>query len=103
MDGLWAFELLWPALAACAATVGLILITAAEETGLGLCGVDRTDVVWILWSVSNACWMWCELAEGDDFTWRLVAAGAGGASLLVLLNSYRQTELRNSGGSCRRG
>jgi len=96
MDGLWALELLWPALAACAATVGLILIAAAEETGLGLCGVDRTDVVWILWSLSNACWMWCELAESDDFTWRLVAAGAGVASLLVLLNSYGQTELRSS-------
>jgi len=95
MDALWAFGLLWSSLFSCVVTVFLILATGSEETGLGLRGVDRTDFVWILWTISNFFWIACEQFDGN-LEGRYVAAGFGSASVMLLLCSFEQVRARQA-------
>lgn len=96
MDGLWAFGTTsWLALASALVTVVLIPFSSYAETDLGLRGLDRTDVVWVLWTVSNFLWIWTEQVADDSLSCRFLAAGVGVASLLVLLVSFNQMQVRN--------
>lgn len=95
MDGLWAAQLLWPAIASCVFTIFFILKTAAEETGLGWRGIDRTDIVWVLWTISNLFWILLEVAYDDDMNLRYVAALIGVLSLLLLQLSWARLKDRS--------
>jgi len=95
MDGLWAFETVaWLAPTAALITVFLVPLSSIAETGLGWRGVDRTDVVWILWTLSNFLWIWTEQVEDEDLTYRYFAAVVAVASLLLLLGSFKQVKAR---------
>jgi len=95
MDAVWAAGLLWFSMVSCVLTIILIAANAAWETGLGLGGFDRTDFVWVLWTLANAGWIVDELSAGDDLTLRYVSAGFALASFVVLLCSWHQAVARH--------
>eukprot|EP00928_Gymnodinium_smaydae_P089966 TRINITY_DN73830_c0_g1_i1.p1 TRINITY_DN73830_c0_g1~~TRINITY_DN73830_c0_g1_i1.p1 ORF type:complete len:314 (-),score=52.03 TRINITY_DN73830_c0_g1_i1:293-1195(-) len=94
LDGLWASEFFWSSIAVAVMTIVMFIVGAAAETKLGLRGIDRTDMVWIVWTLSNMVWVACELAYDDDLQLRYAAGILGFVALFVLLVSYEQVKSR---------
>lgn len=98
MDSFWSQKMVWLSMASCIATIAMILANAAAETGRPLSSafrcLDRTDAVWILWTLSNAFWILLELVYKDRLIVRYLAAAVGLASLLLLSCCWEQFKQR---------
>lgn len=94
IDAVWAANLFWLSMLSCVVTIGLIIGNASWETEMGLRGVDRTDIVWVLWTLSNLLWIVMELKADEDLLMRYLAAFLGTAALALLLCSRRQARAR---------
>ncbi|CAE8631022.1 unnamed protein product, partial [Polarella glacialis] len=94
-DALWALGADYAALVSSVAVIFFIYAAAlAQSTDSGWCVLDRTDVVWIIWSFSNFLWIYAELFVGGSLQMRYLAAAVGFLALLVLWGSFEQLKVR---------
>lgn len=94
MDAVWALGWVWASVVACVLTVCFIFCCSNEETRMGCRGIDRSDILWIVWTGSNQLWILTELVFDDSLPWRYAAAALGVIALLMLFGSYEQVKAR---------
>lgn len=94
-DGLWALSEVKAVLVFTMLTIMFLQFNAAFDTGLGIRSVDRTDMVWIVWTSSNLSWILTELTFHDSLQSRYFSAALGFCSLAILVFSFDQFKARN--------
>lgn len=94
MDALWAAGWGWSSEFFALLTFPAIVLAAYVETGQGLRGLDRTDLVLFLWTLSNFFWILGELFFEDDLNIRYLAAVVGALATLTLASSFRYVQRR---------
>lgn len=94
-DGFWACGYLWSATASAVVTILMILASTVEQTSNGIIiQADRTDVVWILWTLANLMWIYLELFFKDSIMMRYLASLVCFVSLFLLSVSWDRFEER---------
>ncbi|CAE7217199.1 COMT [Symbiodinium pilosum] len=93
-DGFWACGYFWPATVTSVVTLIMIAASTVDDCSRMTDHMDRTDVVWMLWTLSNYTWILLELSFKDWLPCRYLATMICLQSLALLAVSWPQFRLR---------
>jgi len=93
-DGFWASGYFWAATVTSAVTFLMIFASTVDDCSRMTDHMDRTDVVWMLWTLSNYTWMILELVFKDWLPCRFLATLICLQSLTLLAFSWSQSRDR---------
>lgn len=91
-DFFWCAGMLMPALVADFATVVLILAASAVSSGKWVTGIDRVDVAWLMWLLSNVLWAILELREHYNIELRYIVSVPALLAATLLAFSFKQVK-----------